>query len=305
MIKFNITTTNKNICKIVANKFLLMKNNLIAFTLDDSIRDILKGELKNEIDGITIFHLSPELGITNYQQTLGDLIDYIIYYRQNKIVQNRFCIINLYNEYHKITSSIINRHQKTISSTNKKFPVNSADEKCYFKMDSLDEYNFTLAITRLQSYFAEFSVSYEYEKIPLDISINPFTNSEYDTKEIYYSLIDYTDYKIKYDEDKNPLPVTNTIRTDFTPLKVRLYTEADAIKDRYDEYKDIIPGTHIVNTNSLLQFQEEWIIEKITIDLRGMFASIMGSIVNSIVNGKEKIVIERKVRPDEFFIIKP
>ena len=306
MIQFNVSTTNKNIMQVVNNKFLMLKDNIFAFTLDNDIEELLKGELKDKINGITIFHLSPELGVSNYEQTLGSLIDYIIYYQQNKIINNRFCIINFYNEFHNITGDIINQHQKRISITKEKFPVNTSTDKCYFKMSSLDDYNFTFSTSRFQSYFAEFDVSYEYEKNPIDININPFTDSNYDTNEIYYSLIsDYSKYKIRLDEENNPLPVSGKIRTEYTPSKVRLYTDNDAIVDRTNEYKDIVPGTIITNGNYRLQFQEEWIIEKITINLRGMYASVMGSVVNSIVNSNDKIVIERKVRPDEFFLLKP
>ena len=306
MIKFNTTTTNPDIIKIINDKSLLLKDTLISFSVDEDIINILKGELKNDINGIIAIHMCPELGLSNYEKNLGDLIDYIIFYQQNKIVNDRFNVINLYKEFNNITGNIIKKHQRKISSTKNIFPSISKEIQSYFLMDNLNDFSFTFSKSRVQSYFAEFSVSYEYEKTPIDASINPFSNSTYKTNGIYYNIIsDYSNYKIEKDEYNIPLPVSGSIITEYTPKKIRMATSSDFIDTRSDQYKDIIPGTIIMNRGVIVQFQEEWIIEKITVDIQGMYGSSMGSIVNSIVNSKDKIIIERKVNPDEFFIIKP
>ena len=121
---------NHESIKVLKESFVLVDNDsLLAFELDDRLISLLKNELKGQINGINLMHLTFEKGIKPYTGYLEELINYIIFKQQNEIVSDQLFILNKKQEFGDITQEIIKKTQRKISKNDGElFPTEDTAE---------------------------------------------------------------------------------------------------------------------------------------------------------------------------------
>ena len=149
---FEVTPSSDVVFKKYGNN-VLNKDFLIAFHLDGSILELLKGELHDKVNSLCIFELATESSLASFSKNLEELIKYIIYHNENiEIVNDKLWIVcansNMYNK----SIEIVKKCQKKITkNAGKIFP--QPESSCF--NSKLPGFNFCISVTLNQSYFAE------------------------------------------------------------------------------------------------------------------------------------------------------
>ena len=112
---FEVTPSSDVVFKKYGNN-VLNKDFLIAFHLDGSILELLKGELHDKVNSLCIFELATESSLASFSKNLEELIKYIIYHNENiEIVNDKLWIVcansNMYNK----SIEIVKKCQKKIT----------------------------------------------------------------------------------------------------------------------------------------------------------------------------------------------
>ena len=149
---FEVTPSSDVVFKKYGNN-VLNKDFLIAFHLDGSILELLKGELHDKVNSLCIFELATESSLASFSKNLEELIKYIIYHNENiEIVNDKLWIVCANSAMYNKSIEIVKKCQKKITkNAGTIFP--QPESSCF--NSKLPGFNFCISVTLNQSYFAE------------------------------------------------------------------------------------------------------------------------------------------------------
>lgn len=186
-----ISSSNHDLFLPINNRYILYKDSLFIFRLDEDILNTMKTTLKNKVNSIMLFHIPIESGIHKYYDDLCNLLKYIIFELKNDITKGNLFIINKDDQFDSMARKAVNDCQRKITSNGYElFPV---EKNTCFHTD-LSNLNFVASdpFDNNQSYYCEApSYSNNEEKIDMGIGVD-CSKEPYKSDGTYYRKLPST-----------------------------------------------------------------------------------------------------------------